>query len=218
MGFVLRRSLIYRNILERTVFVMGKLLLLFFLLVLMSCQKTTESSTLIYDHTKELAPSEHLRAVIFNPAGSSQIMDYDSTKRRMIAKVYAHGTEQMDFLAFPGNFGKMIGTDGNMSEVYAFIPSEALLSGEIIEVNPVGTLLLENAGRPMTVVVCIPIEDKYEAPDIEDFVDLMTSYDAVKYQIQHWFDNYLGQTTVKVLGWEDEKYALQLFQKNEKKD
>ena len=109
----------------------------------MSCQETTESSTTIYDHTKALAPSQHLRAVIFNPAGSSQIMYYDSTKKRVIEKAFAPGTSQMDFLAFPGNFGKMIGPDRNMSEIFAFIPSEALLPGEVIEVKPVGTLLLE---------------------------------------------------------------------------
>ena len=214
----MERTLIHRNIPKPTVFELRSLLLLFILLILFSCQQEAKVGVDIYDHTEDVPVSKHLQAVILNPSGSSEIMYYDSSSQSVLPKKYAEGTRQMDFLAFPGNFGHMIGPDRNMSDFHAFIPSEAMLPGQIVEVKAVGALLLEKAGIPMTVVICVPIEDKYEAPEIEDFVDLMTTYDAVKYQIQHWFANYLGQSRVKVLGWEDEKYALRLLQKNEKKD
>lgn len=160
----------------------------------------------------EVYPPDQLYAVVEVPAGTSEVQRFNFAEDRLEPT-----GDTLSFLPFPGNFGFMLRRDAfeqQLSRADHFsclVLSSALNPQEILPVHPVGVLMIEDRGKREDLIICIPESKALQTLPIRDFVDFMTEYEAVRFQIQHWFANFRGTNAVHILGWEDEEYASRLF-------
>ncbi len=161
----------------------------------------------------EVYPPDQLYAVIEVPAGKSEVLKFDFTADRLEPT-----GDTLHFLPFPGNFGFMLRRGAFDQELTrtdhlsCLVLSSALNPREILPVFPVGVLMMEEGDNREDLIICIPESKALQTLPIRDFVDFMTEYEAVRFQIQHWFSNFRGANAVHILGWEDEDYASRLIE------
>jgi inorganic pyrophosphatase len=130
-------------------------------------------------------------------------------------------TDTMHFLPYPGNFGFILRPGAiekslkRTDHISCLILTSAISEKEVVEVYSIGVLTLEKDGIEEHIIICIPVEKEQQTMQIKDFVDFMTKYEAVRFQIQHWFLNYKGPNMVRIKGWEDEEFAGHLIDEQE---
>ena len=181
----------------------------------MGCNSTSQESNQQYK-SKKTFDSEKLYAVVEVPAGSSYSTYYNFVKQELEAV-----TDTMEYLPFPGNYGFILRPDAmekslrRTDHLSCLILSSAITEKEVVEVYSIGVLTLEKDGIEEHIIISIPVEKEQQTMPIEDFVDFMTKYEAVRYQIQHWFLNHKGPNKVHIKGWEDEEFAGRLIDEQE---
>ncbi|MCC2546934.1 inorganic diphosphatase [Hymenobacter sp. BT175] len=154
-----------------------------------------------------------LQMVVEIPAGTNHEQLYDPATGEF-RRVQRAGTDrQVEFLPFPGNYGFVPGTHS------AAVPSRPLPilllaetqpAGTVVEVLPVGLLLLDNAGMLEQVVLAVPARPSQRIlPDITTWAELLKQYPSVKESLRIWFQHRGNDGEVRVMGWKDEKAAEQ---------
>lgn len=178
---------------------------------LVQCQESTTPDLNRYRPNQQL-DSDKIFAVIETPAGVSSLASYDFDESQLVP-----AGDTIRFLPLPVNLGFIPKSPSENVEMQreslqsCMVLSTSITPLDMIEIKPVGVLLMEKEGRQMDLVVAVPTDPSLKSIDLNDFVDLMTKYDAVRFQLQHWFANHLGPNVVKVKGWEDEDYADRLI-------
>lgn len=155
-----------------------------------------------------------LQAVIEIPAGTNHKLEYNYNLKKIIVDSIDGKKRIIDFLPYPGNYGfipstkmdKKRGGDGDALDV--IIISESKASGSIMEIVPIGVLLLNDSGEIDTKIIAIPFEEENRIIKVMDFKGFSSKYPEVKQIIENWFLNYKGKGRVELLGWKDEKAAL----------
>ena len=161
----------------------------------------------------EVYPPDQLYAVVEVPAGTSELFRFNFSEDRLEAS-----GDTVPFLPFPGNYGFILRSNAfeqqlaRTDHLSCLVLSSALNAQEILPVHPVGVLIMEDAGKRENLIICIPESEVLQTLKIRDFVDFMTDYDPVRFQIQHWFANFQGPNAVHIVGWEDEEYASRLIE------
>ncbi len=185
-------------------------LFLFFLLVLIvsSCENNDPGLLPAYSE------NNILQAVIEIPAGTNHKLEYNYNLKKIIVDSVDGKKRIIDFLPYPGNYGfipstkmdKKRGGDGDALDV--LIISESKVSGSIIEIIPIGVLLLNDSGETDTKIIAVPFNEDIRIIEAINFIELSGKYPKVKQIIEEWFLNYKGKGRVELLGWKDEKAAL----------
>jgi len=166
------------------------------------------------DRLPTFSKNNVLQAVVEIPAGTNHKLEYNYNLKKIIVDSIEGKKRIIDFLPYPGNYGfipstkmdKQRGGDGDALDV--LIISESQASGSIIEIIPIGVLLLNDSGEIDTKIIAIPFLEENRIIKVRDFNEFSLKYPKVKKIIEDWFLNYKGKGRVELLGWNDENAAL----------
>jgi inorganic pyrophosphatase len=181
-------------------------LLLGFALAITSCR--TDPA-----HLPVYSPTGQLQAVIEVPAGTNRRLRYDPASRSFLAEQQAGTDRIIRFLPYPGNYGFIpstlveAGDQGDSRPLEILVLGESVASGTVMEVQPLGTLLLDKAGQVVQLVVAVPARPRDQillATDLETF---QRKYPAAKEIIQQWLVHHNPPDRIRIMGWKDEKYT-----------
>jgi len=158
-----------------------------------------------------------LQVVVEIPAGTNHEQVYDAQSRQFRRIQRAGQDRQVEFLPYPGNFGFVPGTRTAPTPgapggrpLGVLILAESQPQGTVVEVLPVGMLLLDNVGQLESVVLAIPARPSQQIlPEITTWAGFTQHYPAAKEILRLWFQHRGGPGEVRVVGWKDEKFAQQ---------
>ena len=114
------------------------------------------------------------------------------------------------FLPLPGNLGQL------STSTKVLVIAEQVAIDTKISVRPIATLFLEENGNPKQVIIASPLDTLLQLSSTTNFNDFITKNVGEKQIIQDWFlyEKGLGKTTL--IGWENEKVALEIVRKQGK--
>ncbi|QJX45880.1 inorganic diphosphatase [Hymenobacter taeanensis] len=158
-----------------------------------------------------------LQVVVEVPAGTNHEQYYDPAAHEFKPSQQAGIERVVEFLPFPGNYGFIPGTRASASaSVLAEQPLQALVlaesepAGTILEVIPIGVVLLDVDGTMEQTILAVPARPGQRIlPDVADWATLMRRYPAVRQALGLWFQHRNPSDAVRIAGWKDEKYAEQ---------
>lgn len=161
----------------------------------------------------------HFQALIEIPAGTHLKLEYDKASGSIRADQQDGKDRSIDFLGYPGNYGFIPGTlmdeakggDGDALDV--LVLCDPLASGTLIDILPIGVLRLRDQGELDTKIIAVPMDKAQRSMGVEDFSGFLTKYHMAQQIVQNWFLSYKGYGQVELIGWEDDKYALQAIEK-----
>ncbi|MBX2891559.1 MAG: inorganic diphosphatase [Saprospiraceae bacterium] len=155
-----------------------------------------------------------LNAVVEIPAGTNTKFEYDKKSHRFKNDVRDSHDRKVDFLPYPTNYGfvpsthmdKAIGGDGDPLDV--LVLSEHLPTGAVIEVLPIGLLLLKDLGELDHKVLAVPAEPSLRIIRATNWREFQMEYSAARHIIEQFFLHYDGLGTMLLMGWGDENTAI----------
>ncbi len=155
-----------------------------------------------------------LQGVIEIPAGTNTKYEYNKQLLQFEPDIRDGHTRRIDFLSYPVNYGfipstkmdKERGGDGDPLDV--LVLAESLPTGTVIEVVPIGMLLLKDLGELDHKVLAIPADPSRRIIQATNWHDFQQDYSAARHIIELFFMYYDGLGTMTVLGWADEAAAL----------
>lgn len=161
----------------------------------------------------------HLNAVIEIPAGTNTKFEYDKQRLEFKPDVRAGHTRRVDFLSYPLNYGfipstkmmKARGGDGDPLDV--LVLAEHLPTGIVIEVQPIGLLMLKDLGEWDNKVLAIPADASMRIIRATNWHEFQMEYSAARHIIELFFTYYDGLGTMTLMGWGDENAALEEVEK-----
>ena len=160
-----------------------------------------------------LAASGNFQMVVEIPGGTNKKIEYDYLTNTFPVEIVKGEQRVVQFLPYPGNYGfipstlmeRSRGGDGDALDI--LLISEQLETGTLIEVLPIGALLLSDNGETDIKIIAVPFEENLRILDAITFEQLANDYPMVKELIALWFMNYKGGGRIKFRGWEDERVA-----------
>jgi inorganic pyrophosphatase len=187
-------------------------LCLFAVISLLSCKNNKHPYAKFEPPAMESAEdSSAIYAVVEIPAGTATLQHLDTLSGTVVP--LADGA--IDFLAAPGNIGFVSSTQisgGKPLEVIVLM--HALAEESVVQILPIGVLQLQENGQMRQLVVSVPADADLQSIRVGRFVDFITEYEAARYILQEWFINYKGFGALSLVGWQDERFALQLIEAN----
>lgn len=115
------------------------------------------------------------------------------------------------FLPLVGNLGYL--DESNNTAV--LVLSESVETGSIMDVRPVGTLLLQEENQLKHIIIASPLDTVLQLTPTTNFQEFITKNAGEKQIIQDWFLYQKGLGKTELIGWKDEKYALELVVNDE---
>lgn len=127
------------------------------------------------------------------PRGTNKKIEYDYKTNTFPANIKNGAERVIDFLPYPGNYGFISSTmmdsdrsgDGNALDILLF--SEHLATGTIIEVLPIGVLVLEDNGQNDSKIKAVPVDKSLRVINITYYQQFHSEFPQTKYLIQLWF-------------------------------
>jgi len=165
------------------------------------------------------SPNGHLQGVIEIPAGTNTKYEYNKQLFQFQPDMRAGQVRRVDFMSYPLNYGfipstrmdKDRGGDGDPLDV--LLLAEHLSTGSVVEVLPIGLLLLEDLGELDHKVLAIPIEASKRIIRATNWAEFQRDYSAIRHIIELFFLYYDGLGTMKIMGWADENAAIEEVKK-----
>lgn len=160
-----------------------------------------------------------INMVVEIPAGTNHKYEYDPEDKAFEVEEVNGQKRVVDFLPYPGNYGFIPSTlmqedqggDGDALDI--LLIAESMERGAVVEVLPIGALLLEDNGELDTKIIAVPVDTLQNVIDARSYQVFMIDYDAAKRIIEEWFTHYKGHSQVKLIGWKDENYAWREVEK-----
>ncbi|TGD79021.1 inorganic diphosphatase [Hymenobacter wooponensis] len=178
--------------------------------LLVSCQ-TDYADLPTYSKERRL-----LQVVVETPAGTNHEQHFDPETHKFQPMRQAGVERVVEFLPFPGNYGFIPGTRSAEASASTFQPLQALVlaetqpAGTILEVMPIGLVLLDVDGALEQVILAVPARPGQRIlPDVTDWTTLQRRYPAVRQALGVWFQHRSPSNAVRIAGWKDEKFAEQ---------
>ena len=163
-----------------------------FALFLISCENKGSSPFVHFEKSKSNKEYEgketSVYGVVVIPAGSNEVMQYDTTQRRIVSL-----DSIVSFLPYPGNYGFISSTvlkaeEGSiLGPIPMLVISESIKSGEALAVIPIGVLRTKENQNVIEMVIAIPEDESRQTIRTDNFEDFILQYDPAKFQIQEWF-------------------------------
>jgi inorganic pyrophosphatase len=162
---------------------------------------------------------DYLQAIIEIPAGTNHKIEYDYASKQFLNDQLDGKDRVINFLPYPGNYGfipstlmdKERGGDGDALDI--LVIGESVPTGTVMEVIPIGALMLRDRQEIDTKIIAIPADPQKQVIKAEDFMTFALKYDAARRIIEDWFQNYKGAEGVEIIRWEDEQFAIQEVEK-----
>jgi inorganic pyrophosphatase len=165
------------------------------------------------------APSGHLQGVIEIPAGTNTKYEYNKQLLEFQPDVRDGQPRRVDFMPYPVNYGfvpstrmdKARGGDGDPLDV--LLLAEHVPVGSVVELQPIGLLMLKDLGELDHKVLAIPIDPARRIIRATDWATFQRDYSAIRHIIETFFIYYDGLGTMTLMGWGDEHAALEEVKK-----
>ncbi len=160
------------------------------------------------------SPNGYLQAVIEIPAGTNTKYEYNKQLLQFQPDTRSGETRRVDFMSYPVNYGfipstkmdKDRGGDGDPLDV--LLLAESLPTGTVIEVVPIGLLLLKDLGEFDHKVLAIPVNTEQRIIKARNWMEFQHDYSAIRHILELFFLYYDGLGTMTVMGWADENAAI----------
>tara|TARA_B100000902_G_C26885278_1_gene704611 strand:+ start:53 stop:667 length:615 start_codon:yes stop_codon:yes gene_type:complete len=192
------------------IFIRSKLILLLFLF-LTSCGD--KKFPINYGDLSTYSASGHLQMVVEIPAGTNMKVEYDIETNTFPVDKKNGEDRVIEFLPYPGNYGFIpstvmdISRGGDGDAVDVLLLSEHLPTGTIIEVLPIGILVLEDSGEKDSKIIVVPIDETMRIMSTNSYESFNSEFLEAKQLIQSWFLAYKEDSVMKFTSWDNEKAA-----------
>ena len=177
-----------------------------------------DSSDLI-NFNGALSENKNIQMIVEIPAGTNKKIEYNSNNNTFKVNKINQKDRIIDFLPYPANYGfidstlmnKENGGDGDALDV--LLISEALSTGTIVDIFPIGMLVINDNNENDTKIIAIPVEKKLQIISVDSFKELQDNYPAILKIIQLWFLNYKEGNVIHYIRWDDEVSAKEEIEK-----
>ena len=172
-----------------------------------------EQFSINYGDLSTYSAAGHIQMVVEIPAGTNVKLEYDIETNTFPVDKKNGKDRVIEFLPYPGNYGFIPSTIMNMSRggdgdaVDILLLSEHLPTGTIIEVLPIGVLVLEDSGEKDSKIIAVPIDESLRIMRTHSYESFHSEFFEAKQLIQSWFLGYKEGSVIKFISWEDEKAA-----------
>jgi inorganic pyrophosphatase len=165
------------------------------------------------------SPDGLLQAVVEIPAGTNQKYEYDKQAFRFKPDLRDGKPRKVNFLPYPVNYGfvpstkmdKERGGDGDPLDV--LVLAEHIPTGTVLAVQPIGLLMLKDLGEWDNKVLAIPADVSKRIIEATNWTEFQQHYSAIRHIIELFFLYYDGPGVMTLMGWADEKAAVQEVKK-----
>lgn len=156
----------------------------------------------------------HLQGVIEIPAGTNTKFEYNKQLLQFQPDMRDGKPRRVDFMSYPVNYGfipstkmdKERGGDGDPLDV--LVLAEHLPTGSVVEVLPIGLLMLRDLGELDHKVLAVPVDVDKRIIRAGNWVEFQRDYSAIRHILEQFFLYYDGLGTMTLLGWGDETAAM----------
>ena len=163
-----------------------------------------------YSKIETYSTDKYLQMVVEIPAGTNKKIEDDFGKNIFLVDLVNQKERIIDFLPYPGNYGfipstlmnKENGGDGDALDV--LLLSETLETGTILDIIPIGMMVLEDSGENDSKIIAIPVKKDIQIIKASSYKEFYQNYPAAKNIIELWFLNYKGSSVIEFIKWEDE--------------
>jgi inorganic pyrophosphatase len=160
-----------------------------------------------------------LRGVIEIPAGTNRKYEIDKVTGEMRPDTRDGKPRIVNFLPYPINYGfipstsmdKNRGGDGDPLDILYI--AEHTPNSTVVEVIPIGLLLLKDLGEWDNKVLAIPVDPEKRIITATNWQTFQMEYSAARLIIEQFFLNYDGPGVMTLYGWGDEHAALEEVKK-----
>ena len=168
-----------------------------------------------YSKLPSFSKENLLQAVIEIPAGSNLVTYYCRVSLRFKTEMAGGKEKKIHYLPAPVNIGFIPSTrlgdsDNEGKLIQTMVIGERVGIGEVIDVIPLGMLVIKDEFQTDYIVIAIPARRDYQVVYAESFLSLVEGYPGIKEIIEDWNVNSGKYTNPVVLGWENE-YIAQSF-------
>ncbi|ALI99590.1 inorganic diphosphatase [Rufibacter tibetensis] len=166
-----------------------------------------------------ISETKHWQAVVETPSGSTLPQVYNAQEKKFVAELEAGQPRKLEFLPYPGNEGFIPSTlvDSVTGRPAAPLPVLVLCNqkepGTVLEILPVGVLILETGGELRHIVISVPAKPSEQTISPNSYSDFSARYPAVKSILEQWYLNVNARQPTRLSAWKDEAFADQLIQK-----
>lgn len=186
-------------------------LILLGLFLLISCGK--DRPIIKYSDISAYSGSGNLQMVVEIPAGTNLKLEYDIETNTFLADKKNGEDRVIQFLPYLGNYGFIPSTlvdikkGGDGDAIDVLLLSEHIATGTIIEILPIGVLVLEDSGEMDSKIIAVPIDRNLQILKTSSYETFHSNFYEVKQLIQLWFLGYKEDSNIKFISWEDENFA-----------
>lgn len=160
-----------------------------------------------------------LQAVIEIPAGTNHRITYCRLTHRFLIEMTDDGKDILPYLPYPANFGFIpstrfgnpLGKEGELLEI--MVIAESLKTGTVIEVIPLGLLIVKDDFHTDYKVLAIPADPDKQVIRAGTYHEFNQNFPGVTAILEDWFVHSDMYHNVVVLGWEDERVTGQFINK-----
>jgi inorganic pyrophosphatase len=186
--------------------------------VILSCKNSSNTDT----QTLPVFAEKGINMVVEIPAGTNHKIEINKETGEFENDKIDGKTRIINFLPYPGNYGfipstlmdEARGGDGDALDILMI--GEAVETGTVVAIQPIGVLLLKDDGELDTKLIAIPADSTKVVMQAYNFTEFSVQHSAAKKMIEDWFLNYKGPGEMELLGWRDEVYALEEIRKWQK--
>ncbi|MBL7826176.1 MAG: inorganic diphosphatase [Saprospiraceae bacterium] len=161
----------------------------------------------------------HLQAVVEIPAGTNTKFEYNKQLLQFQPDMRDGKVRKVDFMSYPVNYGFIPSTrmdkarEGDGDPLDVLLLAEHVPTGSVIEVQPIGLLKLKDLGELDHKVLAIPVDPEKRIITATSWLEFQRDYSAIRHILELFFMYYDGLGTMTVMGWSDEKSAIEEVKK-----
>ena len=182
---------------------------IFLVLLFLNCNSKKELYNL-----PTFSKNNNVNCIIEIPSGTNRKLEFNKQTKKFEIDLRDGEERVIEFLSYPANYGFITSTysnpakggDGDALDV--FVISEAMETGKVIEVIPIGVLKLIDNNEYDYKIIGVPADKNLRIINALSFNELKNNYPKIMKILELWLLNYDKGDSLETEGWGDEKEAL----------
>ena len=188
---------------------MRQLFVVLLVMGLSSCSSKKE----LY-HIPTFSKNNYVHCVIEIPSGTNSKIEFNKETKKFEVDLRDGKARMINFLPYPANYGFISSTYSNPTDggdgdaLDVIVISEALRTGSVLEIIPVGILKLIDDDEYDYKIIGVPADENLRIINVLSLNELKNKYPNILKILELWFLNYDKKDALETDGWGDEKEAL----------